>query len=138
MFKKRGQGQSWSLDIILAFVIFVLIIGIFYALLGNNKKDKTNDLTLESSTITNNLDSANANGQSNNPLTIINKGNIDNDKAIELYTATDYEDLKKQLGIKGEFCIYIVDQEGVYQNISGEQVFGNCTYNVTSDFVTFG
>jgi hypothetical protein len=138
MFKKRGQGQSWSLDIILAFVIFVLIIGIFYALLGNNKKDKTNDLTLESSTIINNLDSANANGPSNIPLTIIDKGNIDNDKAIDLYTSTDYEELKKQLGIKGEFCIYIVDQEGVYQNISGEHVFGNCTYNSTENFVTFG
>ena len=41
MFKKRGQGQSWSLDIILAFVIFVLIIGIFYALLSNNRGSKT-------------------------------------------------------------------------------------------------
>ncbi len=135
MFKKRGQGQSWSLDIILAFVIFVLIIGIFYALLSNNKKDKTDDLTLESSTIVSNLDSAN--GQNTPPLTIIDKGNIDDDKVADLYTA-DYEDLKKQLGVKGEFCIYIVDQEGVYQNIGGDYVFGNCTYDTTGDFVTFG
>ena len=136
MFKKRGQGQSWSLDIILAFVIFVLIIGIFYALLSNNKKDKTDDLTLESSTIISNLDSSN--GQ-NLPLTIIDKGSIDENKIATLYTTANmYEDLKKQLGVKGEFCIYIVDQEGVYQNISGDYVFGNCTYDTTGDFVTFG
>jgi hypothetical protein len=135
MFKKRGQGQSWSLDIILAFVIFVLIIGIFYALLSNNNKDKTDDLALEASTVVSNLDSAN--GQNTPPLTIIDKGNIDDTKAGVLYTS-DYEAVKKQLGIKGEFCIYVVDQEGVYQNISGKHVFGNCTYNETADFVTFG
>jgi len=135
MFKKRGQGQSWSLDIILAFVIFVLIIGIFYALLSNNRKEKTDDLTLESSTIVSNLDSSN--GQNTPPLTIIDKGNIDDTKAATLY-ASDYENLKKQLGVKGEFCIYIVDQDGVYQNISGDYVFGNCTYDTAGDFVTFG
>jgi len=137
MFKKRGQGQSWSLDIILAFVIFVLIIGIFYALLSNNKKDDTNDLTLESGTVINNLDSAN--GQ-NTTLTIIDKGNLDRNKAEILY-ASDYETLKKQLGIKGEFCIYIVDQEGVYSEINGVHAFGNCTYvenDTSGDYVKYG
>lgn len=136
MFKKRGQGQSWSLDIILAFVIFVLIIGIFYALLSNNKKDKTNDLTLESSTVINNLDSAN--GQIT-PLTIIDKGNLNKDWTGTLY-ASDYETVKRKLGIKGEFCIYIVDQEGVYAEIDGYHSFGNCTYveDVSGDFVRFG
>jgi len=134
MFKKRGQGQSWSLDIILAFVIFVLIIGIFYALLSNSSKDKTRDLTLESSTVINNIDAAN--GQTTN-LTIIDKGNLDKDKAGALY-ASDYETVKKTLGIQGEFCIYIVDQDGVYSEINGHHVFGNCTYNDTEDYVTLG
>jgi hypothetical protein len=130
MFKKRGQGQSWSLDIIIAFVVFVLIIGIFYALLGNNKKDKTNDLALESNAILSNLDAQN--GQ-NTELTIIDKGNIDSAKVEELYSS-DYSALKRQFGIRGEFCIYMVDQYGnlVTVDKSGSQVngFGNGNYSI--------
>ncbi|MGV8140861.1 MAG: hypothetical protein ACP5NW_00300 [Candidatus Woesearchaeota archaeon] len=108
MLKKRGLGQSWSLDIILAVVIFVLIIGIFYTVLGSNKKDKTQELTLESKTVVSNLDMAN--GQTSN-LTIIDAGEIDTDDLRKLYMS-DYDNLKKELGIKGEFCIYLVDQYG--------------------------
>jgi len=144
MFKKRGQGQSWSLDIILAFVIFVLIIGIFYALLSNNNSgSKTQNLVLESGTVVNNLDAAN--GQ-NTSLTIIEKGSIDPEKLKTLYTS-DYSTIKRQLGIKGEFCIYAVRQDGSLVTIidptTGISIggFGNgnysvndapCGYNVTN------
>jgi hypothetical protein len=135
MFKKRGQGQSWSLDIILAFVVFVLIIGIFYALVNNNKKDQTQDLTLESNTIASNLDSAN--GQTGSNLTIIDKGNVDDAKLKELY-GSDYNNIKRQLGIKGEFCIYLIDQNGMLIAInssSGKQIgsFGNGNYTVNDN-----
>jgi len=147
MFKKRGQGQSWSLDIILAFVIFVLIIGIFYALLSNNRGDKTQTLMLESSTVLSNLDAAN--GQKPNNLTIIDKGNIDETSLERLYNNTDYNALKKELGIKGDFCIYIVRQDGtlvaIKDDSTGQNItiggFGNgnytvndapCGYNLTS------
>jgi hypothetical protein len=146
MFKKRGQGQSWSLDIILAFVIFVLIIGIFYALLSNDKEgDKTQSLMLESNTVISNLDATN--GQNSN-LTIISKGSIDEDKLEDLYNS-DYDTLKRELGIKGDFCIYVVRQDGtlvtITENKSGQNItvggFGNgnfsvnnapCGYNVTN------
>lgn len=108
MFKKRGRGQSWSLDIILAVVIFVLIVGIFYTVLSSNKKDKTQELSLESKTVVSNLDAANA--QISN-LTIINAGEINTEALQKLYQS-DYTALKKELGIKGEFCIYLVDQYG--------------------------
>jgi hypothetical protein len=134
MFKKRGQGQSWSMDIILAFVVFVLIIGIFYALLSNNKKDKTSDLTLESRTVISNLDLANVQ-EGGTPLTIINKGNIESSRLEGLYTA-DYMSIKRQLGIKGDFCIYVVDQYGNLITVddgTGHDIgsFGNdsCTVN---------
>lgn len=108
MFKKRGHGQSWSMDIILAFVVFVLIVGIFYALLSNNRGDKTSEITSESRTVVSNLDMAN--GQ-NSALTIINRGSIDPFRLEDLYDS-DYNELKRQLGIRGDFCIYIVDQYG--------------------------
>jgi hypothetical protein len=131
MFKKRGHGQSWSLDIILAFVVFVLVIGIFYTLLNDNKGDRTHDLTLESKTVVSNLDASN--GQNNN-LTIIDDGDIDNTELTTLYDS-DYETLKRELGIRGEFCIYIVDQYGnliTAELSNGSQVgsFGSDDYNV--------
>jgi len=130
MFKKRGQGQSWSLDIILAFVVFVLVIGIVYSLIGTNKKDKTQDLTLESNTVLSNLDTAN--NQISN-LTIITKGNVDKNSLEQLYSS-DYRSMKRQLGIKGEFCVYIIDQYGnlVTVNTSDGEVgsFGNGNLSV--------
>jgi len=131
MFRKRGQGQSWSLDIILAFVVFVLIIGIFYALLSNNRKSSAEDLTLESNTVVSNLDSSN--GQ-NSVLTIIQKGSIDDSRLQSLYN-TSYSDVKKQFGVKGEFCIYIIDQYGnlvTIDNGAGSQIgsFGNGNFSI--------
>jgi hypothetical protein len=137
MFKKRGQGQSWSMDIILAFVVFVLVIGIFYALLTNNNKDKTADLTLESRTLVSSLDMAN--GQVNQ-LTIIEKGNIETVKLETLYQSQDdYMKIKRQLGIRGDFCIYVVDQYGkiiVVKDTDGNYTlasFGNDTCTVSSN-----
>jgi hypothetical protein len=108
MMKKRGRGQSWSLDIILAFVIFVLIIGIFYTLLNNNRTVKTEHLQLEANTIANNLDTSTG---LNSTFSVMQKGTIDKAKLQQLYNST-YSSLKYQFGIKGDFCIYIVDQYG--------------------------
>lgn len=134
MFEKRGQGQSWSLDIILAFVVFVLVIGIFYSIIGTNSRDRTRDLTLESNTVLSNLDEANS--QKSN-LTIISKGNIVSSKLETLYNS-DYSMIKRQLGVRGEFCIYVIDQYGnlvttkhnIYPNITtGSFGNGNVTIN---------
>ncbi|MEM4637841.1 MAG: hypothetical protein QXK76_02320 [Candidatus Woesearchaeota archaeon] len=108
MMKKRGIGQSWSLDIILAIVIFMLIIGIFYALLNNNKKSNIYDIQIEANIIANSLDSGSG---TQSDLTIINNGIIDNTKLEELY-GKSYDEIKKKFGLKGDFCIYIVDQYG--------------------------
>jgi hypothetical protein len=130
MFKKRGQGQSWSLDIILAVVIFVLIVGIFYTVLSTNKKDKTQELSLESKTVISNLDATN--GQNGN-LTIIYSGEIGMADLEKLYQS-DYSELKKELGIRGEFCIYLVDQYGkliTVKSASGDiGSFGNTNYTL--------
>jgi len=108
MMKKKGMGQSWSLDIILAFVIFVLIIGIFYTMLNTNADNKTEHLQLEANAVANNLDSSTG---LNSSLSIMQKGSIDKNKLEDLYNST-YPQLKNQFGIRGEFCIYLIDQYG--------------------------
>ncbi|MGV8151059.1 MAG: hypothetical protein ACP5NV_05005 [Candidatus Woesearchaeota archaeon] len=108
MMEKRGQGQSWSLDIILAFVIFMLIVGIFYTLLSDNKKTGIADIQLEASTLSGNLDGSSG---VNSSLKIINDGTVDGEKLKELYSS-NYGNLKSQFGLRGNFCIYMVDQYG--------------------------
>lgn len=125
MMKKRGYGQSWSLDIILAFVIFALIIGIFYTVLSKNNTGKTENLQREADVLSNNLDSATG---LNTTLSVIDKGTVDEIKLQELYNSS-YQSLKSQFGIRGDFCVYVVDQYGnlITVNTSqGELVgFGN-------------
>ena len=108
MMKKRGIGQSWSLDVILAFVIFMLIVGIFYTLLTDNKKTKIQNIQLEASTLSGALDKSS--GIDSN-LAVIENGVVDSEKLRSLYT-NDYSALKNKFGIMGDFCIYIVDQYG--------------------------
>ena|SRR3989344_1793521 len=122
MMEKRAQGQSWSLDIILGVVIFMLIIGIFYTLLSNNKKTDIGDIQLEASTLSGNLDSSSG---INSSLAVIEQGTIDDMKLETLYDS-DYNTLKRQFGIQGDFCIYIVDQYGklVTVDTSGGEMIG--------------
>ncbi|GIU69659.1 MAG: hypothetical protein KatS3mg002_0895 [Candidatus Woesearchaeota archaeon] len=126
MMKKRGIGQSWSLDIILAFVIFMLIVGIFYTLLTkDSKKDKIGNSQIEATFLSGSLDASSGTTSS---LTIIEDGVINKEKLKQLYSE-NYTEIKKKFGINGDFCIYIVDQYGnlivVDTNSGTRNGFGN-------------
>ena len=127
--EKRGYGQSWSLDIILALVIFGLIIGIFYTVLSKDNKGKTENLQREASVLSNNLDSSTG---LNTTLSVIDKGTIDEVKLQALYNSS-YQSLKNQFGISGDFCVYMVDQYGnlVTVNTSGGELVGFGNGNLT-------
>ena len=131
MFKKRGQGQSWSLDIILATVVFLLIIGIFYSLLSQDRNNSKQDIQIEANMLLNNLD---ADTGINTQLGILHKGAIDPSKLSRLYSA-DYLSLKQQLGLRSDFCIYLVDQRGnlisIENNNSQSMVgYGNGNFSI--------
>ncbi len=123
MFEKRGKAQSWSFDLILAFVVFILVIGILYALLSSKKTDKVSELELGVSTLSSNIDSETA---LNTETPIITKGAINADALEALYekNASDYDALKEQLGLRGDFCIYIVDQNEFIIPVNNKTGFG--------------
>lgn len=132
MMEKRGMGQSWSLDIILAFVIFMLIAGIFYTLLTNNKKTTIQDVQLEASTLSGALDKSSG---VNSSLAIIESGVVVDNKLRSLY-GENYNDLKNKFGITGDFCIYMTDQYGnlIAVNTSSGLLngFGNGNLSINS------
>ncbi len=120
MLKKRG-AQSWSFDLILAFVVFLLVVGIIYALLSTKKNTKTEQLQLEASTLSSNIDAQTA---INTDLAVIDKGSVDKSKVEQLYTM-DYTSLKERLGLRGDFCIYMIDQHGYVIPVNGTLGYGN-------------
>lgn len=131
MMEKRGMGQSWSLDIILAFVIFMLISGIFYTLLTNNKKTTIQDVQLEAFTLSGALDKSSG---VNSSLAVIENGTVDEEKLKLLYEE-NYDSLKNKFGITGDFCIYMIDQYGNLVTVNTSSGFlngfgnGNLTIN---------
>ncbi len=140
MLKKRGQGQSFSLDIILAVVVFVLILATFYTLLSTSKGNKTESLQIEANTLANNLDSSTG---LNTQLAIIDKGTLSKDKITELYSEQgNYASIKQQLGIKGDFCIYLLDQNGnlitVIDPVTGNESVGFGNGNLSINDINCG
>lgn len=125
---KRGKGQSWSFDLVLAFVVFILIIGILYALLSHKKTDRVAELELEAASLTSNLDAQTA---INPQLALIDKGTIDPVR-LDALASKDYESLKQDLGLRGDFCIYLVDYNGNILPINGTVGYGNGNLTINS------
>lgn len=88
------KSQAWSMDIMIAMVIFIGVIFVFYSILSPNGGDKTGELK-------------------NDALIIAENINITkNISYIEELLGEDYSELKKKLRVKNEFCIFIEDEEG--------------------------
>lgn len=109
---KSKKGQTWSFDLIVAVVLFVIVIALFYTFLSgdNSKTDKVTMMESSVQTISSKL---NCDLSSDESICIIKKGHLKND-SLNSFSSKDYEDLKVSLGIKGDFCIYLIDKDGYY------------------------
>lgn len=88
------NSQAWSLDIMIAIVIFIGTIFIFYSILSNDQSSKVIELKEEASRLMANV-------------------NITKDiTLIDTLLMEDYDTLKKKLRIDNEFCIYLEDENG--------------------------
>lgn len=100
------NAQSWSIDLIVGVIIFMLIIAIFYALLTSKSKPTLENLEDDTRSVVSKISAEE--GQS---FGIIENGVINQEKFDELCDK-DYEDVKAELGIKSDFCIYLEDENG--------------------------
>jgi len=99
------KSQAFSMDIMLAFVIFIGTIFIFYSVISGNENVKIDDLKSEASTVLTNL------GSEDSDLGILDGVNVDDAKLQELL-GENYIELKKKLRVKNEFCLYFEDEDG--------------------------
>ena len=101
-----AKGQSWSMDLVIAVVIFGFIAVIFYSLLIIQQKPSIDDLQTRAQDLNQKL-------EQNIPGcgVIIQNQTLTPQQVACLYNLS-YPQLKTQLGISGEFCIYIKDSQG--------------------------
>lgn len=133
-----GKGQVWSIDILLAVVIFVSVILIFYVTMVPRQKPQMKDLEIESGALKLEL-------ERNNQFGFLTGDEVDYAKLqafIDNATA-NYTELKKKLGVKGEFCLFYEDSDGNIVPIGDGNLVGvgnssikiggdNCSAPITS------
>ncbi len=107
------KAQTWSLDVMIAIFIFiVVIIGFFYIIDMSSKPNEAEKLKDEGETVPDILISS---GTGENQSAVLEK-KVDEGKIDELIeksqTPEGYENLKKELGIEGEFYIHFEDDDG--------------------------
>lgn len=107
------KGQVWSMDSIIAVVVFMSAISAFLLLISGDFQDTSfSDLKSDSRKIPQMLLSSGT-----SELSIIEDDQVNVEKANELQKM-DYENLKSLMGTKGDFCIYFEDKHGNVVNLS--------------------
>ncbi len=99
------KSQSWSIDVILAVVLFMGSFFLFYALLSDNPESKAKNLRDEAAVV---IKQVSSEGISTN---ILDRQQINLSKMNELKNIS-YDELKRMLRIEGDFCIYLEDESG--------------------------
>lgn len=99
------KSQSWSIDIILAVVLFMGAFFLFYAILGDDPATMAKNLKNDASLI---IKQVSSEGLSSN---ILDRQQVNISKLNELKNLT-YAELKSMLRVEGDFCIYLEDDKG--------------------------
>jgi hypothetical protein len=99
------KGQVWSMDLVIAVIIFLLAIGIVLFFTNTKSQTDTTRLRSESLLIADTLIGAEESG-------VTTQGAVDEDRLVRVIdkSVTNYEDLKQEIGLRDDFCIVFLDQ----------------------------
>ena len=122
------KAQTWSIDVMIAVGIFIVVIISFFYIINQSKTTKTEELTTEGETIPDILISS----EPGENISAVVENIVDQEKLDEL-AGKSYEDLKKELGVKGDFYIHFEDEEGniIYIDDEGRVGIGSDKVNIT-------
>lgn len=99
------KSQAWSMDIMLAVIIFIGTIFFFYTILNTTQSSKEDELKDDALKVLNELISEDSD------IRVVDGSQINITKLEELL-GEDYSELKSKLRIKNEFCIFFEDEDG--------------------------
>lgn len=120
MGRGAAQGQAFSVDLLIGVLVFMLAIGIIYSLLNSKGADDPAQLRIESEVIAERLTSAAS-------LQVAPENQL-NMEDLAMLAKDEYEEVKAQLGVQEEFCIYLQDENGnliyIQDSSTGERYAG--------------
>jgi hypothetical protein len=122
------RAQIWSIDVLLALVIFVAIIIIFYTTISAKQNPKLKDLQIEAGGLKAEL-------EQHPDLGFIRADTIDADRMNNFtkMVESNYTAVKEELGIRGDFCIFFEDESGNLIPINGKNGIGNTSEIMIDD-----
>ena len=122
------KAQAWSIDLIIAVVIFILVMTIFYTLLVREPKTDVRALQKEAQIISEKLQSS----QSGGDCAFINGKDIDITKMRRCYNEKSPEEFARETNIENKFCIYLIDQNGRVVSIDNRTGWGYGDLNISN------
>ncbi len=111
---KSSKAQTWSFDLIIAVVLFIVIVAVFYAFLTSNKSEGGSEELQSSAKTVGYYFNCDVSDYSR---CFVSSGKIDQAKLADLFQFINsnndaYSIMKKELGVAGDFCIYFRDADG--------------------------
>jgi hypothetical protein len=110
--KQNKKGQTWSFDLLVAVVIFIVIVSIFYAVLSKGgEKDTSIELQTDAKALGYVLNC----DLSTNEYCLLSGNQLNQTQVQKMYDEffnDSYAGLKSALNMQGDFCIYFRDKEG--------------------------
>ncbi|MCF7799072.1 hypothetical protein K9M74_04150 [Candidatus Woesearchaeota archaeon] len=106
-FGARRKGQTWSFDLLIAVVIFIVVIGIFYAFLADKQNPTDAESLQEEAKAISHLLNCDI---SPSNFCILKNGEIDQARLRALAEKTPAQ--LDELGLMGSYCIYLEDANG--------------------------
>ncbi|MFH0870204.1 MAG: hypothetical protein V1866_04060 [archaeon] len=123
---EMDRAQVWSIDVLLAVVIFISIILIFYVTISSKQGPKLNGLQQEAASLKAEL-------EKNPGLSFLDADDI-NYTRLQNFSdevSINYSDVKEKLGIRGEFCIFYEDEQGNLVLIDNRTGIGSGDVNIS-------
>jgi long-subunit acyl-CoA synthetase (AMP-forming) len=124
----KKRGQVWSFDSIMATVIFVSAISAFIVLVSTSyTSTSVETLQSDAETIPQILLASNQ-----SQFSIMDGNKVDLQK-LKYLQSEDYQDLRKAMGVRSEFCIFFEDNSGNLINLSALTATGDSVGIGSSD-----
>ena len=102
----KKKAQSWSVDVVLGSIIFIVAFFAFYSLLNANTNPTVDDLKNDAATVIREV------ATDDSRFSVVHNNEVNITRIMELKNYT-YDELKMIMRIQSDFCIYFENEKGV-------------------------
>jgi len=118
------QGQSWSFDVTIGVIVFLLTFLSIFAFINQKQAGNLKQVQEESEYIIGQLRAENS------PLQIVQDKKV-NESGLGGISSLSYEELKGKAGVKNDFCIYFEGEGGNVVLINNSRGIGSPNIDIS-------